>query len=218
MFSTSLLPRVSYAHALNDYLQNRLKVGHFRVVDEEFGVIPMTDLPFPRRLGRRIMAIGTRGGRVKPSTGYAFSRIQRDSQAIVRSLLATGNPYHIPSDSLRHRFYDILMLEVMAEQSDRVRGDIERHVQAQPDPACPALPGRPLRSRRRSGFDSLVTGSTFSKSIESADLQVLDSTTLKYCAIFLCKRKMPWIPRALSTRFQIKGCCSSPRSCRSTSS
>jgi lycopene beta-cyclase len=64
------------------------------------------------------MNIGTRGGRVKPSSGYAFTRIQRDSAAIVRSLLKHGHPFDVPSDPRFYRLCDSLMLHVMHRHSD----------------------------------------------------------------------------------------------------
>jgi lycopene beta-cyclase len=93
----------------------------FSILDEEFGVIPMTDHPFPRQIGKRALSIGARGGQVKPSTGFAFSRIQRDTLAIVSSLLKHNHPFDIPPDSLRHRFYDSIMLDVMVHQNNQVR-------------------------------------------------------------------------------------------------
>ncbi len=106
--------------ALRAYL-DEIGAGNYRVLETERGVIPMTDHPFPRRLGRRILAIGTRGGRVKPSTGYAFARIQRDSERIVASLLRHGHPFAIPADSLRHRLHDSVLLEILAKEPQLVR-------------------------------------------------------------------------------------------------
>jgi lycopene beta-cyclase len=40
-------------------------------------------------------------------------RIQRDSEAIVRSLRQTGQPFTVPPDSARHRPYDAVLLELM---------------------------------------------------------------------------------------------------------
>ena len=45
------------------------------------------------RGGRRVLAIGARGGLVKASTGYAYQRIQRDSAAIAVSLVRRGHPF-----------------------------------------------------------------------------------------------------------------------------
>jgi lycopene beta-cyclase len=121
LFSANLLPQEAYEQALKGYIEGRLGVRQYQIIDQEQGVIPMTNHPFPRRLGKRIMATGTRGGRVKPSTGYAFGRIQKDSQAIVHSLESKGHPFSVPASSPRRRFYDALMLEVIAAQGDQVR-------------------------------------------------------------------------------------------------
>ena len=53
----------------------------------------------PAPPGRHIMAIGAHGGRIKPTSGYAFMRIQHDSAAIVRSLLRLDQPFDVPRTS-----------------------------------------------------------------------------------------------------------------------
>lgn len=121
LFSARILDHPSYDQALRRYIEDRLGTNNYRIIEQETGVIPMTDYPFPRRLGQRIMATGTLGGLVKPSTGYAFARIQRDSQAIVLSLHRRGHPFDVPTSPYRHRLYDSLMLSVMAQESDQVR-------------------------------------------------------------------------------------------------
>ncbi|MEW6094546.1 MAG: lycopene cyclase family protein, partial [Chloroflexota bacterium] len=113
LFSCDLLPLEEYETALRLHL-DEIGAGQYRILATERGVIPMTDQPFPRRLGKRILSIGGRGGRVKPSTGYAFSRIQRDSERIVASLGRHGHPFAIPPDDLRFRLHDALMLEILA--------------------------------------------------------------------------------------------------------
>ena len=115
LFSPELLPAEEYESALRLRLDELAGPG-WRILEAERGVIPMTDRPFPRRLGRRVLAIGTRGGRVKPSTGYAFSRIQRDSERIVSSLLRRGHPFAVPPDGLRFRLHDALMLDILAQE------------------------------------------------------------------------------------------------------
>ncbi len=105
---------------LKHYLEHVQGIKAYRIVAQEGGVIPMTDRPFSRRVGRHIMNIGTAGGRVKPTTGYAFMRIQRDSDAIVESLVRHGHPFHIPEDSERYRLFDEIMLDVMAEHAAEI--------------------------------------------------------------------------------------------------
>jgi lycopene beta-cyclase len=57
---------------------------------------------------------------IKPTTGFAFTRIQRDSAAIVRSLLKHGHPFDVPATPWAYRLYDSLMLRAMAAQGGRV--------------------------------------------------------------------------------------------------
>lgn len=106
-------PSPSAASALRAYLEGTLGLQRYRVLRREGGVSPLTDRPFPRRLGKSVMAIGVAGGRLKPSTGYAFKRIQRDSAAIVRSLRLHGEPFRVPRDRRFHRFLDAVLLRLM---------------------------------------------------------------------------------------------------------
>ena len=121
LFSPAQLRAEEYETALRAYLRDEFGLSDYRILEVEHGVIPMTDHAFPRRLGQRVMAIGTRGGRVKPSTGYAFARIQRDSARIVASLLRYSHPFGVPPDALRHRFHDAVLLEVLAHAPERGR-------------------------------------------------------------------------------------------------
>ncbi len=81
----------------------------------------MTDRPFPRRLSQHVMAIGTRGGLVKPSSGYAFQRIQNDSAAIVESLISYGHPFQVPTTPARYRLFDTLLLQLMYRQGGKMK-------------------------------------------------------------------------------------------------
>ncbi len=120
LFSAKLLSEEEYRTELEGYLEHTLAVGPYRILEKESGIIPMTDRPFPRRLGKRIMAIGTLGGRVKPSTGYAFARIQKDSDAIVASLNKNGHPFDVQGGPARYRWFDRTMLQVMYRRGDEM--------------------------------------------------------------------------------------------------
>jgi lycopene beta-cyclase len=109
-----------YSQTLRAYLETILGIADYRIVAMEGGTNPLTDQPFPRRLGRRIMSIGVPGGRVKPTSGYAFWRIQRDSAAIVRSLLRAEHPFDVPPDSRFFHLCDSLMLQIMDRHSDQI--------------------------------------------------------------------------------------------------
>jgi lycopene beta-cyclase len=102
------------------YVRDVLGIAGYRVTFEERGVSPLRDRQASRRLGRRILGIGVHGGRLKASTGYAFERIQRDSQAIVRSLEKRGHPFRLPRDPWLFRLLDAVMLRVMADEGERI--------------------------------------------------------------------------------------------------
>jgi lycopene beta-cyclase len=106
--------------ALRRYLECVLGIAAYTIARQEQGLSPLTDWPFPRRSGQRVMAIGTKGGRIKPSTGYAFLRMQQDSSAIVRSLLEAGHPFRVPKSPRRYRFFDSVMLEIMTRHAERI--------------------------------------------------------------------------------------------------
>jgi lycopene beta-cyclase len=108
---------------LKHYVENTLKLHGYRILEEEGGVSPLTERSFPRRANARsrVMTIGTAGGRVKASTGYAFTRIQQDSAAIVQSLIETGQPFNVPADSGFFRLCDALLLHLMRERGAMIQ-------------------------------------------------------------------------------------------------
>jgi len=91
---------------------------------EESGTTPLVT-PAPtrrptRRLGRRVLAIGARGGRVRPSTGYALPGILADSVAIRRSLDERGHPFALPPDPAWQRVLDRIWLHALAREGARL--------------------------------------------------------------------------------------------------
>ena len=120
LFSANLLSDEAYDRAMRLYIQEHLGSTLYKIIEVEQGKIPMTDQPFPRFPAPFQMTIGTKGGRVKPSTGYAFWRTQQDVQGIVESLITYGDPIHIPTDRKRAKVFDSLMLEVMDKNGGRM--------------------------------------------------------------------------------------------------
>lgn len=107
VFSDKLLSPTEYDVELHQYIKDFLKIENFTIEHEEFGVIPMTDEPTPQHPGEHIVRIGTAGGYVKASTGYAFQRTQRFTQELVRNLVTVGKPLHTPP-TLRTRFKSLM--------------------------------------------------------------------------------------------------------------
>lgn len=120
IFSSSVPQRAKYEEALRNYIKEQLGITNYKIVRRESGRIPITDQPFPRQLGRRVMTIGARAGRIKPTTGYAFTRIQADSAAIVDSLQRTGTPFDVPAAPYRYRLCDSILLEIMEHRGHQI--------------------------------------------------------------------------------------------------
>jgi lycopene beta-cyclase len=111
LFSPNLLERDQYDEGLQAYITSALKVSSFKILEKEFGVIPMTNFRFPSR-NNNIINIGTAGGQTKGSSGYTFNFIQKHSKAIVDSLMAKGNPF-VQASPKRFNFYDSVLLNVL---------------------------------------------------------------------------------------------------------
>ncbi|MFD3974030.1 lycopene cyclase family protein [Streptomyces cyaneofuscatus] len=119
-FSPAPLSTEGYRRALRHYTQEVLKLGEFRVTAQERGVIPMTDGHFPRRDGRSVHRIGTAGGATRPSTGYTFAAVQRQSRSVADRLRA-GRELRMPAPyGARPRAMDAVMLRAL--DSGRVDG------------------------------------------------------------------------------------------------
>lgn len=118
LFSYDLLSEEEYAKGLTEYIDDVLQPGRYEITETETGIIPMTDMPFPRRGGKRILRTGTKGGRVKASTGFAFHRIYRDSLNITESLTRTGHPFDLPQTPKRFALLDSLLLNVLYRRGE----------------------------------------------------------------------------------------------------
>jgi lycopene beta-cyclase len=124
LFSALVLEKAEYEKYIIDYLHSILGLtsNQYRITGEEIGAIPMTDHPLPARAGARIINLGTRAGRAKPSTGYAFQRIQAQSGRLVAALAATGHPPADPTgDRWQFHWFDALLLDIMQRQGETTR-------------------------------------------------------------------------------------------------
>ncbi|MFD9438350.1 lycopene cyclase family protein [Streptomyces sp. NPDC060006] len=119
-FSGAVLPREAYDTALRRYAEDVLRLGHFEVTSTETGVIPMTDARFARRSAPSVFRIGAAGGATRPSTGYTFSAVQRQTRAVADALRRGRHPMPPPAHSARSRAMDAVMLRAL--DSGRVDG------------------------------------------------------------------------------------------------
>lgn len=112
-FTRAVLDDAGYEAAMRDYTGRVLGLGPFTVTASEQGAIPMTDARFRTRAGRRVFRIGTAGGATRPSTGYTFSGIQRQTAAVVRALERGEVPVPPVPHRSRHLAMDAILLRAL---------------------------------------------------------------------------------------------------------
>lgn len=113
LFSESVLDKSGYEEGLKDYINRLLQPGSYKILEEEGGVIPMTNHQF-KTVDGRVINIGTAGGQTKASSGYTFRFIQKHSARIVNSLIKKNNPFiALPAGKKRFRFYDSTLLYIL---------------------------------------------------------------------------------------------------------
>ena len=121
LFTKNLLQPNEYDIALKNYISTQLNISNYKIMHEEFGVIPMTNFNFPSRQGN-IINIGTAGGQTKPSSGYTFQFIQKKTEQIVQSLIKNKHPFVEENfNDKKFRLYDSVLLNVL--QNKKMSGD-----------------------------------------------------------------------------------------------
>ena len=114
LFTENLLPAAEYDIALKNYLEEFLGLNNYTIVEEEFGVIPMTNANFPF-FKNGMYFIGTAGGQTKASTGYTFRFIQKQADTIVEELISKGKPFKNKKTKKRFFFYDSTLLHILSK-------------------------------------------------------------------------------------------------------
>lgn len=121
LFTEKLLKPEEYDAALQQYIDEYLQLPAHKVLQSEFGIIPMTNYSFPGLEGN-ILHIGTAGGWTKASSGYTFKFIQRRTAAIAASLKKGIRPSKKTfTDRKRFDWYDATLLHVL--KSGAMKGD-----------------------------------------------------------------------------------------------
>jgi len=129
LFTEKLLDANEYDIALNGYLKNFLKTENYKILETEFGVIPMTNISFSQGK-RNIVSIGTAGNQTKASSGFTFQFIQKHSDLIIKALVKGKDP-HIKNKFLQKRFniYDKTLLNILCNKKlggDKIFTDLFR--------------------------------------------------------------------------------------------
>jgi lycopene beta-cyclase len=112
LFTTELLLPEHYDEALKEYIGQVLGVHEYEVVEEESGIIPMTNHRFRRAEGS-LVRIGTAGGDTRASTGYTFTHTQRTIDRILANVRSGKPVYPFTDHPAKNYYFDSTILEVL---------------------------------------------------------------------------------------------------------
>lgn len=116
VFGEKLLSQAEYDQELQKYLEINIESG-YQILEEEFGVIPMSDVPTNEFPSARVVRIGIAGGSTNPSTGYTFANTQQRLQELVKALVVKKSPVlKLSLWQKRHHFYASVLLNVLLEK------------------------------------------------------------------------------------------------------
>ncbi len=110
----------NYKKELKLYLSQTQKIHSYETINEQYGIIPLTDKAFQRKINPFVMNIGLNGGRIKPSTGFGFTRILEDSKSIVDSLEKNNEPFSIKHTPSYYSVCDSVFLEIISSQPEKM--------------------------------------------------------------------------------------------------
>ncbi len=112
IFSKDIPDPSFYDPYLKSYIKNTLQIENYQIEEEEVGAIPMTDYNFKSSVNKKVISIGTNAGRVKGSSGYAYYRIQKDTDKLLNAILSNRlDSYKIKKN--RYHFYDSIFLNAI---------------------------------------------------------------------------------------------------------
>lgn len=134
LFSETLLATDEYDTELDKFITGQLCTS-YKIINEELGAIPMSDVDTEEYPSKHVVRIGTSGGYTNPSTGYTFQNTQRKLKKIVETMEETGSPkvkenwFH-----KRFKFYASVLLNVL-EQRRHPAADIFASLYSKNPPA-----------------------------------------------------------------------------------
>jgi len=98
---------------LDAAVAQRVGSAPFTTLRREHGILPMGLNETPRSAHKSFVKVGVMAGGARPSTGYAFQRIQRWAGECAHALVSRGHPVGHQPDALPLRVMDQIFLDVL---------------------------------------------------------------------------------------------------------
>jgi lycopene beta-cyclase len=119
IFSKERWEDTQYDPIIKSYISEYLNVASYKVIETEHGAIPMTTSRLNTMRPGAIIPIGTLNDSVKPSSGYAFVRIQEEADLIIEKL-KRGSSLAVKRTG-RFRWYDRTLLDVVIREKQSAK-------------------------------------------------------------------------------------------------
>jgi lycopene beta-cyclase len=122
LFTAELLTTTAYEAALQAYIQDILNLSptSWKLIRDEYGVIPMEDTKYPAWHTKAVLNMGMIGGQSKPSTGYTFSRVQHYAFEVAKSIAKRSMQDLSQQSHQRFMTYDRLILWLLRDKHEVV--------------------------------------------------------------------------------------------------
>ncbi len=116
LFSKELLSKEEYESEIENYIQ-KLGISSYKIVEKEYGNIPMTCYPFWKHNTKNVVNIGTAGGWTKASTGFTFKNTDKKSSELV-SFLENQTDFRKFYKKTKFWWYDLLLLDILDQKNE----------------------------------------------------------------------------------------------------
>jgi lycopene beta-cyclase len=120
VFGATPLGPAELSARLSTALDKRIGDAAFTTLRTEHGILPMGLNEAPSQTKAGLVKVGVMAGGARPSTGYAFQRIQRWAGECAQALQSTGQPIGHRLDPFALRVMDQIFLNVL--RADPLRG------------------------------------------------------------------------------------------------
>lgn len=112
-FDSDPLPWNRHIAQVQEYIIDHFGDDYW-IEGEESGNLPMSSKQVRTAIAKNFFAIGAAGGAIRPSSGYAFHRIQRTTQELARRVVSGETLASVRPSSLKYRFFDNVFLDVVS--------------------------------------------------------------------------------------------------------
>ena len=119
VFSATLLGPRELSTRLDAAISECVGEVSFTTLRSEHGILPMGLNEAPRSTHSSCVRVGVMAGGARPSTGYAFQRIQRWASECAHVLVSRGHPVPHRPDPLALRVMDRIFLDVLRADPSR---------------------------------------------------------------------------------------------------